>query len=154
MSDDSAIIRCDTCRQLNRVPLEKRKLESKPLCGTCKSGLDIPQEPVWAKRGTFDRVVATWAETLLIEFTASMCVYCKIIDPVVTGLAREKAGKLKVLKIDTDTDEYLTQRFKVEKTPTFILYKNGVELYRVDGAPKEKTDLVKWVHNIIDFKSH
>jgi thiol-disulfide isomerase/thioredoxin len=83
------------------------------------SVLDIPQEPVWAKRYTFDRVVATWAETLLIEFTASMCVYSKIIDPVVTGLAREKAGKPKVLKIDTDTDEYLTQRLKVEKTPTF-----------------------------------
>ncbi len=82
-----------------------------------------------------------------------MCVSFKIIDPVVTGLACEKAGKPKVLKIDTDTDEYLTQRLKVEKTPTFILYKNGVEHYRVDGAPKEKTDLVKWVHNIIDVKS-
>lgn len=98
-------------------------------------------------------MVATWAETLLIEFTASMCVYSKIVDPVVTELAREKAGKLKVLKIDADTDEYLTQRFKVEKTPTFLLYKNGVERCRVDGAPKEKTDMVKWVHTIIDFKS-
>jgi thioredoxin 2 len=153
MSDDSAIIRCDTCRQLNRVPLENRRRAIKPVCGTCKSTLDIPQEPVWAKRWTFDRVVATWAETLLIEFTASLCVHCKIIDPVVTELAREKAGKLKVLKVDTDTDEYLMQRFKVEKTPTFILYKNGVELYRVDGAPKDKTDLAKWVHNIINFKS-
>jgi thioredoxin 2 len=153
MSDDSAIIRCDTCRQLNRVALEKRRLAINPVCGTCKSTLDIPQEPVWAKRGTFDRVVATWAETLLIEFTASLCVHSKIIDPVVTELAREKAGKLKVLKVDTDIDEYLMQRFKVEKTPTFILYKNGIELYRVDGAPKDKTDLAKWVHNIINFKS-
>jgi thioredoxin-like negative regulator of GroEL len=88
------------------------------------------------------------------EFTATMCVHCKIVDPVVSELAREKAGKLKVLKVDTETDDYLKQRFKVEKTPTFLLYKNGVELYRVDGAPKDRTDLAKWVHNIIDFKSY
>jgi thioredoxin 2 len=154
MSDNSAVIRCDICRQLNRVPLEKIKLVSKPLCGNCKSALDIPQEPVWAKRGTFDRVISSWAETLLVEFTATMCVHCKIVDPVVNELAREKAGKLKVLKVDTETDEYLKQRFQVEKTPTFLLYKNGVELYRVDGAPKDKTDLAKWVHNIIEFKSY
>jgi thioredoxin 2 len=154
MSDNSAVIRCDICRQLNRVPLDKIKLASKPLCGNCKSALDIPQEPVWAKRGTFDRVVSNWAETLLVEFTATRCDHCKIVDPVVNGLAEEKSGKLKVLKIDTETDEYLTQRFKVEKTPTFLLYKNGVELYRVDGAPKDKTDLAKWVHNIIEFRSY
>ncbi len=154
MSDESAISRCDVCRQLNRIALDKVKQESKLRCGTCKSVLHIPREPVWAKRGTFDRVVANWPETLLVEFIASTCVHCKIIDPVVNKLASEKTGKLKVLKVDTETDNYLTQRFKVEKTPTFILYKNGVELYRVDGAPKEKTDLVKWVENILDFTSY
>jgi len=154
MSDESAIVRCDVCRQLNRVALDRVKHESKLRCGTCKSALDIPQEPVWLKRGTFDRVAANWPETLLVEFIASMCVHCRIIDPVVNKLAREKMGKLKVLKVDTETDEYLTQRFHVEKTPTFLLYKNGVELYRIDGAPKEKTDLVKWVDNIINFKSY
>lgn len=153
MSDDTAIVRCDVCRQLNRVPLDKVKLKDKLQCGTCKSALEIPQEPVWAKRGTFDRVVANWPETLLVEFIASMCVHCKITDPVVNKLASEKAGKLKVLKVDTEADGYLTQRFHVEKTPTFVLYKNGVELYRIDGAPKEKADLVKRVENSIDFKS-
>jgi thiol-disulfide isomerase/thioredoxin len=154
MSDESAIFRCDVCRQLNRIALDEVKQESKHRCGTCKSALDIPREPVWAKRGTFDRVIANWPETILVEFISSTCVHCKITDPVVNKLASEKAGKLKVLKIDIDTDDYLTQRCKVEKTPTFILYKNGVELYRVDGAPKKKADLVKWVENIINFKSY
>ena len=154
MPDDSAIFRCDVCRQLNRIALDRLKEEDKLRCGTCKSDFDIPREPVWAKRGTFDRVVANWPETLLVEFIASTCVHCKITDPVVNKLASEKAGKLKVLKIDTEADDYLTQRFKVEKTPTFILFKNGVELYRVDGAPKEKTDLVTWVDNIINFTSY
>jgi len=154
MSDESAIVRCDVCRQLNRVGLDRLKKEITLRCGTCKSALDIPTEPVWLKRGTFDRVIANWPETLLVEFVASMCVHCRIIDSVVKKLAHEKMGKLKVLKIDTDTDEYLTQRFHIEKTPTFLLFKNGIELYRVDGAPKEKTDIEKWVENIINFKSY
>jgi thioredoxin 2 len=151
MSDTSAIIRCDICRQLNRVPLEK--IVGKPICGNCKSVLDIPQEPVWVKRGTFDRMVTNWPETLLVEFTAPASVFCKIVDPIVNNLAKEKAGKLKVMKVDIETDAYLAERFKIDKTPTFIVFKNGAEVIRVDGAPKEKTDLVKWVENIIKFKS-
>lgn len=154
MPDDSALFRCDVCRQLNKIDLDRVKEKSKLRCGTCKSDLNVPREPVWGKRGTFDRVVANWPETLLVEFIASTCVHCKITDPVVNKLARDKAGKLKVVRIDTETDEYLTQRFHVEKTPTFILFKNGVELYRIDGAPKEKTDLAKWVDNIINFTSY
>jgi thioredoxin 2 len=151
MSDNSAIIRCDICRQLNRVPLEK--IVGKPLCGNCKSVLDIPKEPVWLKRGTFDRMVSTWPETLLVEFTAPASVFCKIVDPIVNNLAREKAGKLKVIKVDIEADTYMAERFKIDKTPTFIVFKNSAEIMRVDGAPKEKTDLVKWIENIINLKS-
>lgn len=151
MSDTTAIIRCDICRQLNRVPLEK--VVGKPLCGNCKSVLDIPKEPVWLKRGTFDRVLSTWPETLLIEFTAPASVFCKIVDPIVNNLAREKAGKLKVIKVDIEADTYMAERFKIDKTPTFIVFKNSAEIMRVDGAPKEKTDLVKWIENIINLKS-
>jgi thioredoxin 2 len=151
MSDTTAIIRCDICRQLNRVPLEK--VVGKPLCGNCKSVLDIPREPVWLKRGTFDRVLSTWPETLLIEFTAPASVFCKIVDPIVNNLAREKAGKLKVIKVDIEADTYMAERFKIDKTPTFIVFKNSAEIMRVDGAPKEKTDLVKWIENIINLKS-
>jgi thioredoxin 2 len=151
MADTTAIIRCETCRQLNRVPLEK--IAGKPICGTCKSVLDIPREPVWVKKGTFDRMVTNWPETLLIEFTAPASVFCKIVDPIVNKLAQEKAGKLKVMKIDIESDVYLAERFKIDKTPTFIVFKNGAEIIRVDGAPKEKTDLIKWIENIINLKS-
>jgi hypothetical protein len=49
---------------------------------------------------------------------------------------------------------YLAQRFTITKTPTFIVYRNGVKIIRVDGAPKEKTDLVKWVDNLINYTSY
>jgi thioredoxin 2 len=146
------LIRCYNCLMLNRVPQEK--LFTKPACGNCKTVLEFPQQPVWAKLDSFDRSIAHWPETLVVVFTAPMCVYCKIVDPVMHELARKKAGQLKVMKVDTESDAPLTERFKVEKTPTFIVYKNGAKVLRVDGAPKEKTDLAKWVENIIDFTSY
>jgi thioredoxin-like negative regulator of GroEL len=83
-----------------------------------------------------------------------MCVYCRIVDPVIFDLARKRAGQLKIMKVDTELDAQLKDRFNVEKTPTFIVYKNGAKILRVDGAPKEKTDITKWVENIIDFTSY
>jgi len=134
------------------VPQEK--LFTKPTCGNCKTVLEFPQQPVWARTDSFDRSITHWPETLLVVFTAPMCVYCKITDPIIQKLAREKAGRLKVLKVDAESDAQLTLRFKVEKTPTFIVYKNGMEVLRVDGAPKDKTDLVTWVENLINFSSY
>ncbi|HUK99494.1 MAG TPA: thioredoxin domain-containing protein [Nitrospirota bacterium] len=146
------LIRCYNCLMLNRVP--QNKLFTNPVCGNCKTTLEFPQQPVWAKIDSFDRLVAHWPETLLVVFTSPLCVYCKIVDPVLQDLSWKKAGQLKVMKVDTESDFNLAERFKIEKTPTFIVYKNGEKILRVDGAPKDKTDIVKWVGNIIDFTSY
>jgi len=152
MSDMSVIVRCKNCLMLNRV-LQSR-LGSKPVCGSCKSVLEVPLAPVWAKAESFDRDIAYWPETLLIVFTASMCLHCKIIEPLLRDLAQKRAGKLKVMKVDVETDEYLAQRFAITKTPTFIVYRNAAEVIRVDGAPKDKADLVTWIDNLMGFTSY
>ena len=152
MSETSVFIRCNNCLVVNRVLSEK--LSSKPVCGNCKSILEIPQQPIWAKPESFDRVVAYWPETLLVVFTSASCLYCRIFDPVVNELAAQRAGRLKVMKVDIEIDAYLAQRFAIVQTPTFIVYRNGVKIIRVDGAPKEKTDLVKWVDNLINYTSY
>ncbi len=146
------LVRCSNCLMLNRVLLNK--LFTKPVCGNCKGVLDFPQHPVWVKADGFDRSIAHWPETLLIVFTAPMCLYCKIVDPVLHELSWEKAGQLKVMKIDTEAEQELSRRLKIEKTPTFMIYKNGEKILRIDGAPKDKTDIAKWVGNIINFTNY
>jgi thioredoxin 2 len=152
MSDNLVMIRCYNCLMLNRVPQEK--LLTKPLCGNCKTVLDFPQEPVWAKSESFDRSIAHWPETLLVVFIDLFCVYCKIAAPLLDNLAHERAGRLKIMKVDIEYERELAQRFKISKTPTFLAYKSGVEVLRVDGAPKDKADLVKWIENLIGFTSY
>ena len=144
----SPVLRCYNCLTLNRVPQDK--LLQKPVCGSCKTVLEFPNKPIWAKSDGFDRAVAYWPETLLVVFTTPLCMYSKIVDPVLNDLALRKAAKLKIMKVDIEKDRYLEQRFKIEKTPTFIIFKNGVKIIRVDGAPKDKNDLVRWIDNLID----
>jgi thiol-disulfide isomerase/thioredoxin len=142
------VIRCYNCLTLNRVPQDK--LLHNPVCGNCKTVLEFPLQPLWARNDSFDRTIAYWPETLLVVFTTPLCINSKIVDPVLSELAREKTAKLKIMKVDIESEQYLGQRFKIDRTPTFIIFKNGAEIIRVDGAPKDKNDLVKWIDNLLD----
>jgi thioredoxin 2 len=130
------------------------KIGSGPRCGSCKNVIEVPRQPIQAKAASFDRDVSYWPETLLVMFGSPWCLYCKIYDPMVAELASDKAGLLKVLKVDTETESYLTQRLKVTKTPTFLVYKNGVFAVRMDGAPKEKSEFLTWINNLLNYTSY
>ena len=143
MSESSFLIRCRSCRTLNRVPSDK--LESHPVCGQCKQPLAVPHSPLNVTAAAYDREVNDWPEYVLVEFWAKWCGYCRMVEPVVNDLAAGRAGQLKVLKADVDAEPDLARRFTVKATPTFMLYRNGRLLGRMDGAPKEKIELVQWL---------
>ncbi len=137
------ILRCPVCRTLNRVPFEK--LGAHPACGQCKTPIDFPRAPFSATASTFERELYDWPEYVLLEFWAKWCGFCRAAEPVVNDLAAWRAGRLKVVKVDVDAEQDLARRFTVKATPTFILFKNGTQLARMDGAPKEKLELVQWL---------
>ncbi|OGW40987.1 MAG: hypothetical protein A2010_15990 [Nitrospirae bacterium GWD2_57_9] len=143
MPNEPILIRCKSCRTLNRVPADK--LSANPICGNCKKPLEFPRFPVNATSATFEQEVFDWPEYVLLEFWAKWCGYCRMVEPVVNDLASWRAGRLKAVRIDIDAEPILAKRFTVKATPTFILFKNGTQLGRIDGAPKEKLHLVQWV---------
>ncbi len=143
MASQPVILRCTACRALNRVPADK--LSSHPRCGQCKTPLEFPRFPVNATSASFEHEVFDWPEYVLLEFWAKWCGYCRMMEPVLNDLASWRAGRLKVVRVDIDIDGEPAKRFMVKATPTMILFKNGVQLGRMDGAPKEKLQLVQWV---------
>jgi thioredoxin 2 len=147
MPSSSVMVRCASCRTLNRVPADR--LANHPVCGACKTALIYPAAPVAATTATFDREVSDWQELLLVEFWSETCGYCRMVEPVVRDLARWKAGRLKVLMVNIQHDLPLAQRYDAMATPTFILFRKGQQLARIDGAPKEKIDLVLWVEQFL-----
>lgn len=147
LTNNSILLRCPSCKTLNRVLEEK--LKNLPHCGQCKTLLTFPHKPESATASNYDQEVRDWPEFLLAEFWAKWCGYCRMVEPVVNDLASWRAGKLKVIRVDIDAEPALAQRLKIKATPTFILYRNGTQLARLDGAPKEKLELVQWIDQFL-----
>ena len=87
--------------------------------------------------GTFDAEVMNSQTPVLIDFFAEWCGPCKMMAPVLDEVARDYAGRLKVVKVDVEESGETAARFGVTAMPTFVLVKNGQETFRrVGAAPK------------------
>jgi len=142
-SVDTALIRCQSCSAINRVPV--RRLRENPLCGKCRNLLDYPMKTVQATAATFEQEVSAWPESVLVLFRTQDCPDCKMAEAVMDDIALLRAGRLKVLKIDAENEPSLARSHSVAFTPTFIMLRNGMQIARLDGVPREKAELHQWV---------
>jgi len=143
MANDTALLRCRSCKALNRVPI--KKLTQNPLCGKCKALLDFPFQAVTATAASFDQELASWLETVLVVFWAKGNDLWKMIEPAVADIAFAQAGRLKVIKVDLDAESGLALLFSVQTAPTFLTFRDSKQLGRLDGAPREASELAQWV---------
>jgi thioredoxin len=70
---------------------------------------------------------------LLVDFWAEWCGPCRMVTPVLAGLAEEWAGRIVVRKIDVDQFEGIWERFNFRGIPAMIMFKDGQEVHRVIG---------------------
>jgi thioredoxin 1 len=71
---------------------------------------------------------------VLVDFWAEWCQPCHMIAPIVEELASEQAGKLKVVKLNTDENPEITRQYRVMSIPTLIVFSGGDERKRIVGA--------------------
>ncbi len=83
---------------------------------------------------TFESEVLKSNVPVLVDFWAAWCGPCRAIAPVVEEIATEYAGKMKVVKLDTDESGETAQRYQVMSIPTLLLFKGGQPVERVIGA--------------------
>jgi thioredoxin 1 len=81
-------------------------------------------------------------KVVLVDFWATWCGPCKMIAPVLEEIAAEKAGVLRVAKIDVDANPATARDYQVVSIPTLILFKNGQPVRRIVGA-KGKAALLR-----------
>lgn len=87
----------------------------------------------------FDEEVLNADTPVLVDFWAPWCGPCRMLSPVISEIAEERSGTLKVCKANVEDDAALAARFKVMSIPTIVLFKGGAAVERTVGAmPKEE----------------
>ena len=84
----------------------------------------------------------------LVDFWAEWCGPCKMIAPILDEIADEYAGKIKICKVDVDSNTESAAKFNVRGIPTLLVFKNGtVEATKVGAL--SKTQLVEFVDGLL-----
>jgi thioredoxin 2 len=125
---EDSVVNCPQCGAKNRLKIPAQ--DQVPICGKCKNPLP------WVIAGTdisFRRELET-STPVLVDFWAEWCAPCRMTAPVLEELARDKAGQIKVVKINVDQNPATSGQFNIQSIPTMILFKDGRPVETLVGA--------------------
>ena len=84
---------------------------------------------------------------ILVDFAASWCGPCRMMEPIIEEIAKENEGKLVMGKLDVDANPKTAQKFNVMSIPTLIFFKNGKPVKQMVGY-QGKESLVKEINSL------
>ena len=86
----------------------------------------------------FEQEVLKSAEPVLVDFWAEWCMPCRMLAPTIEKLANDYVGKVKVGKIDTDSNRDVSIKYSISAIPTVILFKGGEVAQKFVGLRQER----------------
>ncbi|GAA3405523.1 MULTISPECIES: thioredoxin [Pseudarthrobacter] len=144
---EPALTTCPDCGKTNRVPAQAA---GRPRCGNCKA--DLPWI-VAAGDADFAAVAEQSPVPVLVDFWAAWCGPCRMVSPVLDKLARDRPGRIKLVKVDVDKSPGLSRRFDVQAIPTLMVMVDGKVAARQAGAAPAEV-LRSWLDGALAGKGN
>ena len=99
------------------------------------------QEIMTVTDSNFDTQVVKSSVPFLVDFWAEWCAPCRAIAPHVEALAKEYAGKIKVGKLDIDSNPQVATQLEIRSIPTLLMFRGGQVVGQLVGAvPRSRID--------------
>lgn len=124
----TTVLTCANCQTKNRVP---DATSGRPRCASCQG--DLP----WlinVDAAGFDQATAASSLPIVVDLWAPWCGPCRTVAPELERLAAERAGSLRVVKVNVDEEPAVSARLGVQGIPTLLLFVGGSEVGRQVGA--------------------
>ena len=94
-----------------------------------------------ATDSNFQDEVISSEKPVLIDFWAEWCGPCKMIGPILEELAPEMDGKIKIVKLDVDSNSQTAINYAIRSIPTLIIFKDGsVQAQHIGAASKAQLE--------------
>jgi len=141
------IVECPSCHQKNRVAYAR--LRETTRCAKCKTPLSSVGAPVEVSTAAeFDGLVAASDIPVVVDFWAPWCGPCRMVAPEIEKVASRQAGRLLVVKVNTDEVQELGTRLGIRSIPTMAVFNGGREIARTAGA-RPAADIEAFVSSAI-----
>jgi len=94
---------------------------------------------------SFESDVIQSTEPVVVDFWAEWCGPCKMIGPSLEELAKDYAGKVKIVKLNVDENPAVASKYGIRSIPTLLAFKDGKHVATKTGAGP-KGELLKWIN--------
>jgi thioredoxin 1 len=105
--------------------------------------------PVTVNRDTFETEVLQAKTPVLVDFWGPQCRPCLALMPAVERFEQMYGGKLKISKVNAAENRMLCAKLKIFGLPTFLFYRDGVEVNRLTGDQITEADLIKAIEGVL-----
>ena len=122
------LVRCEHCDQANRVPAAAAGM---PRCGQCHQPLPWIAD---ADDTSFGDIAEAAQIPVIVDLWAPWCGPCRMVSPALEQLARDLAGRVKLVKVNVDASPRVSERFEVQAIPTLLVLKHGQVMAQQAGA--------------------